>query len=446
MALLAGGMAQLQAVMIQQLTNDKDRSGDKSPETVKPGVSSLPSLPQVSPTTASVDIMDWLELLAAPMSDLSDGSGEWWLRVKSEASKAYQAWTSASPIEKLRIQPPQVSELETGRWSRVNSRASSMILLALHGDVRQEMASRRSTGSAAALLFRLLTIYQPGGQQEKVQILSNLQQPAQERDPQQAVSALRAWARWLRRCRDLGVAAPDPSLLARGLTSMTRLVLERDQEVSFRTSLVRSDLLVDTKPTYDTVEQYYHHLLAECEAMAVTGTTSGTTTSTTSTGTSGKPEHKMRPMKPDPKSPPPPPPAPTRTTSQNELQPQRTTQTSVRKPLVVTMASPLRDVRGEQSALFFTRGMAMRRRERDDAIYVEANTLPRIARLRSRQPRPGLPLQHPLRHQRHRPQGLRLLPRRLPLLRTRASGLMKLRKSRVFLPGPRHLRARQRQI
>ena len=206
------------------------------------------------------------------MSDLSDGSGEWWQRVKLESSTAYHLWTSASPIEKLKIQPPHVPELEVGRWSRVNSRASSMILLALHDTVRQEMVSRRSTGSATAILFRLLTIYQPGGQQEKVQILQNLQQPSPEKDPHQAVVSLRAWARWLRRGRDLGLAAPDPSLLARGLTSMTRAVLEKDQEVVFRTSLVRSNLLVDTKPTYETVEQYYHHLLAECEAMAVTST------------------------------------------------------------------------------------------------------------------------------------------------------------------------------
>ena len=98
---------------------------------------------------------------------------------------------------------------------------------------------------------------------------------------------------------------------------MTRLVLERDQEVSFRTSLVRSNLLVDTRPTYDTVEQYYHHLLAECEAMAVTGSASTAATTTTSAGTAGKPEPKMRPMKPNPKGTPPPPPAPTRTNSPN---------------------------------------------------------------------------------------------------------------------------------
>ena len=46
MTLLAGGMVQLQAVMLQQLSNEKDRSGEKSPETVKPGVSALPALPR----------------------------------------------------------------------------------------------------------------------------------------------------------------------------------------------------------------------------------------------------------------------------------------------------------------------------------------------------------------------------------------------------------------
>ena len=87
MTLLAGGMAQLQAVMLKQMTAaEKDKDGEQSPETVKPGTTTLPPLPAVRVETASVDIMDWLEMLTSPMSDLSDGSGLWWERVKSTAN------------------------------------------------------------------------------------------------------------------------------------------------------------------------------------------------------------------------------------------------------------------------------------------------------------------------------------------------------------------------
>ncbi|CAE7357873.1 unnamed protein product, partial [Symbiodinium sp. CCMP2456] len=305
------GMAQLQAVMLKQMANDseKDKSGSKSPEAVKPGTSTLPALPPVDPRSSAVDMMDWLEMITTPMQDLSDGSAEWWRRVRTAASEAYNTWAKASPVEKLVIQPPHEEELESGKWSRLNSRAASMILLALHDSVRQEMVQRRSTGSTCALIFRLLTIYQPGGQQEKVHILQSLQQPEAESTASRAVTALRTWARWLRRCRELGVTAPDPSLLARGLSTMTKQVLDKDMEVNFRTNLVRSTLLVDTTPSYDSVEKYYHHLLAECEAMAVASSTMTTvTTSTTTPVNAQKPEPRLRPLRTETPSTPPPPP------------------------------------------------------------------------------------------------------------------------------------------
>ena len=78
------------------------------------------------------------------MSDLSDGSAAWWKRVCEQATKAYQAWTDAGPMERLAIAPP--------KNGRVNSRAASVILLALRENVRSEMVARRLTGSTVSLL------------------------------------------------------------------------------------------------------------------------------------------------------------------------------------------------------------------------------------------------------------------------------------------------------
>ena len=318
MALLAGSMAQIQAVMLKQMNAAEKvkESGEASPETVKPGTTTLPQLPAMRAESASVDIMDWLEMLRAPMSDLSDGSGLWWDRVKEAATKSYVEWAKASPIERLTVSPPRVEELETGKWSRVNSRASSMLMLALADGVRSEMVARRLTGSATSILFRLMTLYQPGGEEEKVRILRNLQEPPQEGDPQKVLEALRSWERWLRRCKELGVTAPDPALLSRGLNSMSKRLMEKYPDASFRTSLVKSTLMVDTRPTLDSVDAYYRHLLAECETLAVAASSPTTTTP----ANSGKPEPKIKPMKPEPTSTTTtitPPSAPPRSPSQN---------------------------------------------------------------------------------------------------------------------------------
>ena len=100
---------------------------------------------------------------------------------------------------------------------------------------------------------------------------------------------------------------------------MTKQVLEKDVEVNFRTSLVRSTLLVDTTPSYESVEKYYHHLLAECESMAVSTSTMTPSTTMTPPTTPLKPEPKIKPMRTDNKDNVPTPPPPPRAPSQERV-------------------------------------------------------------------------------------------------------------------------------
>ena len=76
LTLLVGGMNQLQAALMKQM------DGDQSPEAVKPGTTTLPLLKAVNPQTSPIDVQDWLELVAAPMSDLSNTSSAWWSKVR----------------------------------------------------------------------------------------------------------------------------------------------------------------------------------------------------------------------------------------------------------------------------------------------------------------------------------------------------------------------------
>ena len=76
---------------------------------------------------------------------------------------------------------------------------------------------------------------------------------------------------------------------------MSKRLMEKYPDASFRTSLVKSTLMVDTRPTLDSVDAYYRHLLAECETLAVAASSPTTTTP----ANSGKPEPKIKPMKPE---------------------------------------------------------------------------------------------------------------------------------------------------
>ena len=74
------------------------------------------------------------------------------------------------------------------------------------------MVARRLTGSTVSLLFRLMTLYQPGGEAERTRILHNLQCPGEETEPAKVVEALRSWERWLRRCKESGDARSNDTL------------------------------------------------------------------------------------------------------------------------------------------------------------------------------------------------------------------------------------------
>ncbi|OLQ10423.1 Copia protein [Symbiodinium microadriaticum] len=98
-----------QAAMLKQM--DKSGGEEKGLETIKPGQAVLPLLPEVNGDTACCDVMDWLEVINGPMSDLSDHSAVWWRKVTSEANRAYATWSLASPLEKLAV-VPDVTGLE----------------------------------------------------------------------------------------------------------------------------------------------------------------------------------------------------------------------------------------------------------------------------------------------------------------------------------------------
>ena len=64
----------------------------------------------------------------------------------------------------------------TGRYSRVDQRAVSLLLAAVGSELKEDLISLRLLGTSA-IVFRVITKYQPGGSSEKQQLLSFLVSP-----------------------------------------------------------------------------------------------------------------------------------------------------------------------------------------------------------------------------------------------------------------------------
>ena len=266
--MLAQGIAQLQTVMNATLVHKAQEL-----EVVKPGISELPKLPELSETSC-IDIGDWVHSLQCPMGDLSNGSTGWWKELLQCLDRFYNTYLESSNIVKLSLKPETFATayLKEEKWSRVDKRATSMILSALPEAVRAEVLALRLTGTLA-VLGRVMVLYRPGSAAERLQILRAPESPSPATSAAESVDVLRRWARWLRRAGDVGLRCPDASVLLRGLDTITKKPLQDHTEIQFRMNMMRYTLEVDSKPTQKAVEDLHHAMLSEFEQVAFRGRT-----------------------------------------------------------------------------------------------------------------------------------------------------------------------------
>ena len=254
---------------MQKLLIEKEEEkgkGSGGVEVVKSSTE-LPRLPDWSQETGPIDLGDWIATIEPFMEDLSDGASEWWHLLWEESNRWYGEHLALTPLQRLSHEIQPSKELAQSKWVRLERRAAGMLMAALPQAVREEVVSTRSV-SALGILTKLLVIYQPGGLAEKSLILSSLEAPREEQNIQGAVQALRKWIRWRRRAADVQVSIPDPTVLMKGLSKLTKKVMASNPELAFRVSLARSTLQVDSIPTHQTVAKIADHILAEMEQVA----------------------------------------------------------------------------------------------------------------------------------------------------------------------------------
>ena len=273
---LTRGVQQLQELQAQALTK---ATSPTSTEVVKPGTLSLTAMPDMKEgADAAMIFQDWVEVSYSVMSDISENSSVWWSGVLQQVEQTYAVWLAAAPLEKLSIEPKSTDVWSGGKWTRVNARGSSMLLAAMPAELRGEMVSRRYTQDCIKMLFKAYTAYQPGGSAERHDVLRRLQSPGDYMTSDNldgALKVIRSWPRWLERCKAVQMSPPDPSVLARGLMALTTKYIDSSADASFRTSMLRTTLRLDARPTLEQVQAYQKHLQAELEVIALSAVSTG---------------------------------------------------------------------------------------------------------------------------------------------------------------------------
>ncbi|CAE7349719.1 RE2 [Symbiodinium sp. CCMP2592] len=223
-------------------------------------------LPAYNPNNPTA-LGDWIAVVQPMISSLSDTGSVWWGYTYQAANQAYVRWLSTSPLERLSIQKEfdQVNLVQP-QHALLEQRCVTLILQAIPDAVRVDIVASRHL-SVAGMIFRLMTVFQPGGASERSTMLRFLVTPKAASTLSEAAKLLRQWTQWRMRLKQLHAAEPDTTLLVKGLDVLTGKVLQKHSASLFRLATFRERLGVDYQPTSDAVSELCRMMQAEVEHL-----------------------------------------------------------------------------------------------------------------------------------------------------------------------------------
>ena len=96
----------------------------------------------------------------------------------------------------------------------------TILLGVLPDQVRRDVIASRKV-SCLGILFRLYTIFQPGGSAERTALLKSITELKVGHGVADVLSGIRQWRRWIQHAQDLGLTTPDPLVLVQVLNRVT---------------------------------------------------------------------------------------------------------------------------------------------------------------------------------------------------------------------------------
>ncbi|CAE7937584.1 unnamed protein product [Symbiodinium sp. KB8] len=206
---------------------------------------------------------------------IEDGTMDFSSPPAEAANQAYVRWLATSPLERLSIQKEfdQVTLVQP-QHALLEQRCVTLILQALPDELRVDIVASRHL-SVAGMIFRLMTVFQPGGASERATMLRFLVTPKVAATLSEAAKLLRQWAQWRMRLTQLQAAEPDTTLLVKGLDTLTQKALAKHPSSLFRLATFRERLGIDYAPTSEAVSELCRMLQAEVEHLSHSGADEG---------------------------------------------------------------------------------------------------------------------------------------------------------------------------
>ena len=188
--------------------------------------------------------------------------------VMTAVEQAYHNWLQADPLMRLRM-APVIPDMARG-WPRTENWVVGMLLQAVPKDIYEDLVANRHM-SAGQVMFKLYTVFQPGGRVERTSLLQMLVDwKGPSNNAAEMVNSIRKWRRWVVRAEELQLVLPDPLVLAGVVAKMSdALARLGGAQAAYRLSSVRQHLGIDLRPGMQEIRTFSELLQAEAAEMAL---------------------------------------------------------------------------------------------------------------------------------------------------------------------------------
>ena len=229
--------------------------------------SDLPLLPQPGSEQSALQFGDWITVVTPMIGDVAGSARGWWSEILREASNLYDRWLTSTPLERIRLRPLEIQRSEA--HLRLEQRVVPMLLKCIPELIKQDLIASR-TMTVTGIMYRLWTIFQPGGSSERVSILKQLTEPRVAAGAPDLLGGLRRWRRLMSRSLELNLALPDPVILGGVLHRFADALGKLGgTQLAYRVASVRQELGVDIRPMAPSIEQYAEYLQSEAEELSL---------------------------------------------------------------------------------------------------------------------------------------------------------------------------------
>ncbi|CAE7395925.1 GIP [Symbiodinium natans] len=253
--LLAHGIQQLQLLQMKKEGQD--------PELLK-GTIELPKMPEAYVDTSAVAFLEWMYETGQLIGPLTDKAGSWWEAVTNLAIQAYQAYQTETPLQRLKIRANDNEFVDDVKWLRLEKRVMGLLLQAMPPQIKAEIMMLR-IDKAKDCVFKLHTIYAPGGTSERASLIRQLEFIPTSDSPLELISALRKWKKLVTRAGEMGVSLPDGSVLLMAIDGAAKKIVEANKDMAFKLNMAKQELQLPYRPFLTSVLTYSDHLLAELQ-------------------------------------------------------------------------------------------------------------------------------------------------------------------------------------